>query len=94
MAEIGIAVGGTALQIGGDILVALGKLWQHINPDNNPYTRKFIKVMNDLAIAVRDFIISAGSWFGKFLDLGGQAFIIKSLTAIARSFITLMNFLV
>ena len=31
--------------------------------------------MNDLAIAVRDFIISAGSWFGKFLDLGGQAFI-------------------
>lgn len=75
MAEIGIAVGGTALQIGGDILVALGKLWQHINPDNNPYTRKFIKVMNDLAIAVRDFIISAGNWFRKFLSLGGQAFI-------------------
>ncbi len=31
--------------------------------------------MNSLAIAVRDFIISAGNWFGKFLDLGGQAFI-------------------
>ena len=75
MAEIGIAVGGVALEIGGDILVALGNLWKHINPDNNPYTRKFIDTMNSLAIAVRDFIISAGSWFGKFLDLGGQAFI-------------------
>ena len=64
MAEIGIAVGGVALEIGGDILVALGNLWKHINPDNNPYTRKFIDTMNSLAIAVRDFIISAGSWFG------------------------------
>lgn len=75
MAEIGIVVGGVALQIGGDILVALGNLWNHLNPDNNPYTRKFIDAMNSLAIAVRDFIISAGNWFGKFLDLGGQAFI-------------------
>lgn len=75
MAEIGIVVGGVALQIGGDILVALGRLWNHLNPDNNPYTRKFINAMNSLAIAARDFIISAGSWFGKFLDLGGQAFI-------------------
>lgn len=75
MAEIGIAVGGVALQIGGNILVALGNLWRHINPDNNPYTRKFIDTMNSLAIAVRDFIISAGNWFSKFLDLGGQAFI-------------------
>lgn len=75
LAEIGIAVGGVALQIGGDILVALGNLWNHLNPDNNPYTRKFIDAMNSLAIAVRDFIISAGNWFGKFLDLGGQAFI-------------------
>lgn len=75
LAEIGIAVGGVALQIGGDILVALGNLWRHINPDNNPYTRKFIDTMNSLAIAVRDFIISAGNWFSKFLDLGGQAFI-------------------
>ena len=75
MAEIGIAVGGVALQIGGNILVALGNLWRHINPDNNPYTRKFINTMNGLAVAVRDFIISAGNWFSKFLDLGGQAFI-------------------
>lgn len=75
MTEIGIVVGGVALQIGGDILVALGNLWKHLNPDNNPYTRKFIYAMNSLAIAVRDFIISAGNWFGKFLDLGGQAFI-------------------
>lgn len=75
MAEIGIVVGGVALQIGGDILVALGRLWNHLNPDNNPYTRKFIDAMNNLSIAARDFIISAGNWFGKFLDLGGQAFI-------------------
>lgn len=75
MAEIGIVIAGVALQIGGDILVALGNLWNHLNPDNNPYTRKFIDAMNSLAIAVRDFIISAGNWFGKFLDLGGQAFI-------------------
>lgn len=75
MTEIGIVVGGVALQIGGNILVALGNLWKHINPDNNPYTRKFIDTMNSLAIAVRDFIISSGNWFSKFLDLGGQAFI-------------------
>lgn len=75
MTEIGIAVGGVALQIGGNILVALGNLWKYINPDNNPYTRKFIGAMNSLAIAVRDFIISSGNWFGKFLNLGGQAFI-------------------
>ena len=49
MAEIGIAVGGVALQIGGNILVALGNLWRHINPDNNPYTRKFIDTMNSLS---------------------------------------------
>lgn len=75
LAEIGIAIGGVALQIGGDILIALGNLWNHLNPDSNPYTKKFIKAMNSLAIAVRDFIISAGNWFGKFLNLGGQAFI-------------------
>lgn len=75
MAEIGIAVGGVALQIGGDILIALGNLWNHLNPDNNPYTRKFIDAMNSLAIAVREFIISAGNWFGQFMNLGGQAFI-------------------
>lgn len=75
MAEIGIAVGGVALQIGGDILVALGRLWEHLNPDNNPYTRKFIDAMNGLAITVRDFIISAGNWFSQFMNLGGQAFV-------------------
>ncbi|WP_027639394.1 phage tail tape measure protein [Clostridium cadaveris] len=75
MAEIGIVIGGVALQIGGDILVALGRLWNHLNPDNNPYTRKFIDSMNSLAIAVRNFIISAGNWFSQFMNLGGQAFI-------------------
>lgn len=75
MAEIGIAVGGVALQIGGDILIALGNLWNHLNPDNNPYTRAFINAMNSLAESVRDFIISAGNWFGQFLNLGGQAFL-------------------
>ncbi|MEG0133494.1 MAG: hypothetical protein RR891_06025 [Clostridium sp.] len=75
LGEIGIAIGGVALQIGGDILVALGNFWNYLNPDNNPYTRKFIDAMNSLAIAARDFILSAGNWFGKFLDLGGQAFI-------------------
>ena len=75
LGEIGIAVGGCALQIGGDILKALGNLWNHLNPDNNPYTRKFIEAMNGLAESVRDFIISAGSWFGRFMELGGQDFL-------------------
>ncbi|MEG2656119.1 MAG: hypothetical protein RSA29_10515 [Clostridium sp.] len=75
LGEVGIAIGGVALQIGGDILVALGNFWNYLNPDNNPYTRKFIDSMNSLAISARDFIVSAGNWFGKFLDLGGQAFI-------------------
>lgn len=75
MAEIGIAVGGVALQIGGKILESIGKLFQHLNPDSNPYTKKFIEVMNKLAESVRDFVISAGQWFSKFMDLGGSAFI-------------------
>lgn len=75
MAEIGLAVGGVALQIGGKILESIGKLFQHLNPDNNPYTKKFIEVMNKLAESVRDFVISAGQWFSKFMDLGGSAFI-------------------
>ena len=75
MAEIGLAVGGVALQIGGKILESIGKLFQHLNPDSNPYTKKFIEVMNKLAESVRDFVISAGEWFSKFMDLGGSAFI-------------------
>lgn len=75
MAEIGLAVAGTALKIGGDILNALGNLWKHLDPASNPYTQAFINAMNKLAVSVRDFIISAGNWFGQFMNLGGQAFI-------------------
>ena len=75
LAEIGIAVGGVALQIGGDILISLGNLWHHLDPNSNPYTQAFINAMNKLSIAVRDFIISAGNWFGQFMNLGGQAFL-------------------
>lgn len=66
---------GLALDISGQVINAVSKLFDHMNPDNNPNTRKFIKAMNECLVACQDFALSAGKWLEKFMSSGGQAFI-------------------
>lgn len=66
---------GLALDISGQVVDAVAKLFEHLNPDNNPNTRKFINAMNECLVACQDFALSAGGWLQTFMDNGGQAFI-------------------
>ena len=66
---------GLALDIGSQVIDAVSKLFDHMNPDNNPNTRKFIKAMNEALVACQNFALSAGGWLKTFLDNGGQAFL-------------------
>lgn len=66
---------GLALDISGQVVDAVAKLFEHLNPDNNPNTRKFISAMNECLKACQDFALSAGGWLQTFMDNGGQAFI-------------------
>lgn len=66
---------GLALDISGQVINAVAKLFDHLNPDNNPNTRKFIEAMNECLKACQDFALSAGGWLQTFMDNGGQAFI-------------------
>lgn len=66
---------GLALDIGSQVIGAVSKLFDHMNPDNNPNTRKFIKAMNEALVACQNFALSAGGWLKTFLDNGGQAFL-------------------
>lgn len=66
---------GLALDISGQVVNAVSKLFDHLNPDNNPNTRKFINAMNNALVACQNFALSAGGWLEKFMSSGGQAFI-------------------
>jgi phage-related protein len=50
-------------------------LFTHLDPDSNPYTKKFIDGLNNLLVACQNFALSAGGWFKTFVDNGGQAFL-------------------
>lgn len=66
---------GLALDISGQVVNAVAKLFDHMNPDNNPNTRKFIEAMNGALEACQNFALSAGGWLGTFMDSGGQVFL-------------------
>ncbi len=66
---------GLALDISSQVINAVAKLFDHLNPDNNPNTRKFINAMNECLVACQDFALSAGGWLQTFMNNGGQAFI-------------------
>lgn len=69
------ALVGLALDISGQVVNAIAQLFNHLNPDNNPNTRKFIEAMNNALEACQNFALSAGGWLKTFMDNGGQAFL-------------------
>ena len=66
---------GLALDISGQVVNAIAQLFNHLNPENNPNTRKFIDAMNQALEAVTNFALSAGNWLRTFMSSGGQAFL-------------------
>ena len=66
---------GLALDVGGQVVNAISKLFDHMNPEKNTNTRKFIEAMNNALKACQDFALSAGGWLKKFMNSGGQAFL-------------------
>ena len=69
------ALVGLALDISGQVVNAIAQLFNHLNPENNPNTRKFIDAMNQALEAVTNFALSAGNWLRTFMSSGGQAFL-------------------
>ena len=72
MAEIALAVGIAAMEIGGTILNALAELWDHLNPETNANTQGFIDALNETAIKLRDLILSLNGYLESLLEHGGQ----------------------
>lgn len=73
--RLGGAFTGLAIDIGGQVVEAVAKLFEHMNPENNANTRKFIEAMNNALVACQNFALSAGGWLETFMDNGGQAFL-------------------
>lgn len=73
--RLGGALTGLALDISGQVVDAVAKLFDHLNPDRNVNTRKFIKAMNNCLVACQNFALSAGKWLSTFMASGGQAFL-------------------
>ena len=72
LAEIGLAVGIAAMEIGGTILDALTKLWQHLDPSKNMNTQGLLDALNEVSVKIRDFILGLNEHFESLMDNGGQ----------------------
>ena len=72
MAEIALAVGIAAMEIGGTILDALAKLWEHLDPSTNMNTQGFIDALNEVSQQLRDFILGLNGHLESLLQHGGQ----------------------
>ena len=72
MAEIALAVGIAAMEIGGTILDALAKLWDHLDPDKNMHTKRLLDILNEVSQKFRDFILGLNEHFENLLKYGGQ----------------------
>lgn len=72
MAEIALAVGIAAMEIGGTILHALAQLWEHLDPETNGHTQAFIDALNEVAEKVRDFVLSLNGYLENLMNNGGQ----------------------
>ena len=72
MAEIALAIGIAAMEIGGTILDALAKLWQHLDPETNMNTQGFINALNEVSVKLRDLILSLNGFFESLMNNGGQ----------------------
>ena len=72
MAEIALACGIAAMEIGGTILHALSELWKHLDPETNGHTQAFIDALNETAIKLRDLILSINGYLENLMNNGGQ----------------------
>ena len=72
MAEIALAVGIAAMEIGGTILDALAKLWKHLDPETNMNTQGFLDALNETAVKLRDLILDLNSHLESLMNNGGQ----------------------
>jgi hypothetical protein len=72
MAEIGLACGIAAMEIGGEILDSLARLWEHLDPSKNMNTQGFLDALNEVSVKIRDFILGLGDHFESLMANGGQ----------------------
>ena len=72
MAEIALAVGIAAMEIGGTILNSLAKLWEHLNPETNSNTQGFLDALNEVSVKLRDLILSLNEHLETLMLHGGQ----------------------
>ena len=72
LAEIGLACGIAAMEIGGEILDSLARLWDHLDPAKNMNTQGFLNALNEVSVKIRDFILGLGDHFESLMANGGQ----------------------
>ena len=72
MAEIGLACAIAAMEIGGEILDSLARLWDHLDPAKNMNTQGFLNALNEVSVKLRDFILGLGDHFESLMANGGQ----------------------
>ena len=72
MAEIGLACAKAAMEIGGEILDSLARLWDHLDPSKNMHTQRLLDVLNEVSEKIRDFILGLGDHFESLMANGGQ----------------------
>ena len=72
LAEIGLACGIAAMEIGGEILDSLARLWEHLDPATNMNTQGFLDALNEVSVKLRDFILGLGDHFESLMANGGQ----------------------
>ena len=83
------AITETALRIANSVVEVVTNLFNHLNPDNNENTKKFIDAINYLLEQIEGFITDAGKWFSQFAtacqpfinNLGDIAMIVGSILA-------------
>ena len=83
------AVVETALNIANSVVEVVTNLFNHLNPDNNENTKKFIDAINYLLEQIEGFITDAGKWFSQFAtacqpfinNLGDIAMIVGGILA-------------
>lgn len=83
------AVVETALNIANSVVEVVKGLFDHLNPNNNENTKKFIDALNNLLEQVEGFITDVGKWFGQFAtacqpfinNLGDIAMIVGGILA-------------
>ena len=58
----------TGLQMVNSVVEVVTNLFNHLNPDNNENTKKFIDAINNLLMQIVKFVRDAGDWFEQFTN--------------------------